>query len=139
MVLSMLAAPFIIQFAEPIVRRFTANDWLRARRRSRRSPRRRWRASDHVIICGYGRSGQNLARLLEAEDIPFIALDSDPQRVREAAADGGSVVFGDARRREALIAAGLAKARAVVITFADTPRRCKILHHVHAAAARSCR
>ena len=57
---------------------------------------------DHIIICGYGRSGQNLARLLEAEDIPYVAMDSDPQRVREAAADGSSVVYGDASRREAL-------------------------------------
>jgi CPA2 family monovalent cation:H+ antiporter-2 len=86
---------------------------------------------DHVIVCGYGRSGQNLTRLLEAEDIPFIALDSDPQRVREAAADGGNVVYGDAQRREALLAAGLAKARALVITFNDTPAARKILHHAH--------
>ena len=85
---------------------------------------------EHVIICGFGRSGQNLARLLDKEDIPFIALDSDPQRVREAAADGSSVVYGDAGRREALIAAGLTKARAVAVTFADTPTALKILHHV---------
>jgi CPA2 family monovalent cation:H+ antiporter-2 len=85
---------------------------------------------NHVIVCGYGRSGQNLVRLLEAEDIAFIALDSDPERVREAAADGSSVVYGDAGRKEALAAAGLAKARAVVVTFADTAISLKILHHV---------
>jgi CPA2 family monovalent cation:H+ antiporter-2 len=85
-----------------------------------------------VIICGYGRSGQNLTRLLEAEGISFIALDADPERVREAAGDGSSVVYGDAGRKEALFAAGLAKARAVVITFADTGAALRILHHVHA-------
>ena len=53
--------------------------------------------------------------------------------MREAAGDGSSVVYGDAGRKEALFAAGLAKARAVVITFADTPAALKILHHVHAA------
>ena len=83
-----------------------------------------------MIICGYGRSGQNLARLLDAEGIPFLALDSDPQRVAEAAADGGNIVYADAARREALTAAGLQKARAVVISFADTPAALKILHHV---------
>jgi CPA2 family monovalent cation:H+ antiporter-2 len=88
---------------------------------------------DHVIICGYGRSGQNLARLLEAEDIPFIALDSDPQRVREAAGEGSAVVYGDAGRRDALSAAGLGKARAIVVTFADTAVAMKILHHSHQA------
>jgi CPA2 family monovalent cation:H+ antiporter-2 len=85
---------------------------------------------DHVLICGFGRSGQNLARLLEKEDIAFIALDADPERVREAAGEGGSVVYGDAGRKEALQAAGLMKARALAITFADTPIALKILHHV---------
>jgi monovalent cation:H+ antiporter-2, CPA2 family len=51
--------------------------------------------------------------------------------VREAAADGSSVVYGDASRREALLSAGLAKARAVAITFANTTVALKIIHHVH--------
>jgi CPA2 family monovalent cation:H+ antiporter-2 len=87
---------------------------------------------DHVIVCGFGRSGQNLARLLDAEEVPFVALDSDPERVREAAGEGGVVVYGDAGRKEALSAAGLAKARAVVIAFADVAAALKIIHHVHA-------
>jgi CPA2 family monovalent cation:H+ antiporter-2 len=58
-------------------------------------------------------------------------LDADPDRVRQSAAEGSSVVYGDAGRRESLIAAGLPKARAVVITFADTAVAIKILHHVH--------
>ncbi len=131
MVLSMLPAPLLIQFAEPIVRKFTANDWLARAAQITQIAATTMARQNHVIICGYGRSGQNLARLLEAEDIPFIALDADPERVREAAGDGSSVVYGDAGRREALVAAGLAKARAVVITFADTPVALKILHHVH--------
>ena len=133
MVLSMLSAPLLIHFAEPIVRRFTANDWLARAAQITRIAATTMARQNHVIVCGFGRSGQNLARLLEAEEIPFIALDADPQRVREAAGDGSSVVYGDAGRREALFAAGLAKARAVVITFADTAAALKILHHVHAA------
>ena len=133
MVLSMLAAPLIIQFSEPVVRRLTANDWLARAAQITRIAASTMARQDHVIVCGFGRSGQNLARLLEAEDIPFIALDADPQRVREAAGAGGSVVYGDAGRREALVAAGLAKARAVVVTFADTGVALKILHHVQQA------
>jgi CPA2 family monovalent cation:H+ antiporter-2 len=130
MVLSMLSAPLIIHYADRIVRRFTANDWLARAAQITRIAATTMARQNHVIICGYGRSGQNLARLLEAEDIPFIALDSDPQRVREAAADGSSVVYGDAGRKQALAAAGLAKARAVVVTFADIAISLKILHHV---------
>ncbi|HMD72765.1 MAG TPA: monovalent cation:proton antiporter-2 (CPA2) family protein [Steroidobacteraceae bacterium] len=130
MVLSMLAAPLLIQVAEPFARRFSANDWLARAAQVTQIAARTMARQEHVIICGFGRSGQNLARLLEKEDIPFIALEADPQRVREAAADGSSVVYGDAGRREALIAAGLPKARAIAVTFADTATALKILHHV---------
>jgi CPA2 family monovalent cation:H+ antiporter-2 len=133
MVVSMLVAPLIIHFAEPIVRRFTANDWLARAAQVTRIAATAMARQDHVIICGYGRSGQNLARLLDAEDIAYVALDSDPERVSEAAGEGTSVVYGDAGRREALAAAGLARARAVVITFAETKVALKILHHVHRA------
>ena len=133
MVLSMLSAPLLIHFVEPIVRRFTANDWLARAAQITKIAATTMARQEHVIICGFGRSGQNLARLLDAEEIPFIALDADPERVRESAGDGFSVVYGDAGRKEALYAAGLAKARAVVITFANTPAALKILHHVHAS------
>src|SRR6478736_2212294 len=83
MVLSMLAAPFMIQLAEPLVRRMTANDWLARAAQVTQIAARTISRQDHVIVCGYGRSGQNLGRLLEAEGIPFLALDSDPQRVAE--------------------------------------------------------
>jgi CPA2 family monovalent cation:H+ antiporter-2 len=130
MVLSMLSAPLMIQFADPLARRFAAGDWLARAAEVTQIAARSMAHQEHVIVCGFGRSGQNLARLLEQEDIPFIALDSDPQRVREAAADGSSVVYGDAGRREALIAAGLPKARALAVTFADTPTALRILNHV---------
>ncbi len=74
----------------------------------------------HVIVCGYGRSGQNLARLLDQESIAYVALDLDPDRVRDAQAGGDSVVYGDATRRESLMAAGIERAAALVVTFAET-------------------
>ncbi|MGE8355782.1 MAG: NAD-binding protein, partial [Microvirgula sp.] len=82
---------------------------------------------EHAIICGYGRSGQALARLLEKEDMSLFALDLDPERVREAAAAGDAVVFGDAGKREVLLAAGLMRAKVLVITFADTHSSMQIL------------
>ena len=87
---------------------------------------------EHVIICGYGRSGQALARFLEREDIPFFALDLDPSRVKEAAAAGDAVVFGDAAKKEVLLAAGLMRAKVLVITYADTHSSIRILNVVQA-------
>ncbi|MEP7206085.1 MAG: monovalent cation:proton antiporter-2 (CPA2) family protein [Casimicrobiaceae bacterium] len=135
MVISMLSAPFWINFSEPIVRRLTANDWLARAAQVTQLAASSMARQDHVIVCGYGRSGQNLARLLSKEDIPVIALDSDPQRVREAAGEGGQVIYADAGRREALMAAGLGRARAVAITFAETATALRIIHHVRSLRA----
>ena len=132
MLLSMLLAPLLIQAAEPMARKLTANDWLARAAELTMVAAQSMARQDHVLICGYGRSGQNLARILEAEQIGFVALDNDPERVREAVGSGGSVVYGDASRKEALLAAGLSRARAVVITFSDLGTAKKILHHARA-------
>jgi CPA2 family monovalent cation:H+ antiporter-2 len=130
MVLSMLATPALILNSNRIVNRLSANDWLMQSVALTTIAKRAISAERHVIICGYGRSGQNLARLLVPERIPYMALDLDPDRVRQAAAAGQSVVFGDAARLQSLMAAGLARAAAVVITYHDTPSALKILRLV---------
>jgi CPA2 family monovalent cation:H+ antiporter-2 len=129
MILSMLTAPLMILLADPVARRVTAADWLARAAEVTAIAARTMGRQDHVIVCGYGRSGQNLVRLLEREDVRYVALDSDPYRVREAARDGSSVAYGDASRREALVSAGISRARALVITFANTPMALRILHH----------
>ncbi|PTT45305.1 potassium transporter [Aeromonas sp. HMWF016] len=78
--------------------------------------------SQHVIIAGFGRAGQTCARFLKLEEIPFLALDLDPERVSEAKLAGEQVAFGDASRRDILLAAGLLRARLVIITFDDRKR-----------------
>jgi CPA2 family monovalent cation:H+ antiporter-2 len=134
MVLSMLATPFIFMYSNRIVMRLSANDWLLQSVAMTTIAKRAINTEAHVIICGFGRSGQNLARLLEAEKIAYIALDLDPDRVRQAAAAGQSVVFGDAARLQSLMAAGLARASAVVVSYHDTPSALKILHLAHSHA-----
>jgi CPA2 family monovalent cation:H+ antiporter-2 len=88
-------------------------------------------AERHVVIVGYGRNGQRLARLLESEGVRYVALDLDPERVREAAAAGDTVVFADGMRAEALVAAGISRAAAVVLTFADARAAVRVLAHLH--------
>ncbi len=135
MVLSMLATPLLFIYSNAIVMKLSANDWLLQSVALTSIAKKSIKADAHVIICGYGRSGQNLARLLEAEQIPYMALDLDPDRVRQAAAAGQSVVFGDAARLQSLMAAGLARASAVVVTYHDTPSALKILQLVRSHAA----
>jgi CPA2 family monovalent cation:H+ antiporter-2 len=134
MVLSMLATPFVIMASNRIVMRLAASDWLMQSVQLTSIAKKAIRTEAHVIICGYGRSGQNLARLLSQESIPYMALDLDPDRVRQAAAAGQSVVFGDAARLQSLMAAGLARASAVVVSYHDTPSALKILQLVRERA-----
>jgi CPA2 family monovalent cation:H+ antiporter-2 len=130
MLLSMLVAPFIVERSGQLARRWGRSDWMHRAMELHNIAVQSMAAHQHVVICGYGRSGQSLARLLERESIPFIALDVDPQRIRDAVAAGESVVFGDAARREVLVAAGLLRAKALAITYADTTSALTILHCV---------
>ncbi|MBL0086710.1 MAG: cation:proton antiporter [Ideonella sp.] len=136
MVLSMLATPFIVMASGWIVMKLSANEWMLQSLQLTSIAKKAIHTESHVIICGYGRSGQNLARLLEPEGIPYMALDLDPDRVRQAAAAGQSVVFGDAARLPSLMAAGLARASAVVVSYPDTPSALKILQLVREHAPR---
>jgi CPA2 family monovalent cation:H+ antiporter-2 len=126
-VLSMMIAPIVIQYTDVITRRLCGGEWAGRARELQDIAVKSFGVDAHLIICGYGRSGQSLARLLESENIPYMALDVDPARVKAAAAAGESVVYGDAARREVLKAAGLKRARALVITFASLPGAMKIL------------
>jgi CPA2 family monovalent cation:H+ antiporter-2 len=127
MVLSMLATPLIVHYSDRIVMRLVGSDWLLQSVAMTTIARRAINTERHVIIAGYGRSGQNLARILEGEGIAYIALDLDPDRVRQATAAGQNVVFGDATRLKSLMAAGLARAAAVVVTYRETASALKIL------------
>lgn len=129
MVLSMLIAPLLISRMEQLTRLLSGSDWASQAKHVHDIAVKTFGTAGHVVVCGYGRSGQSLARLLESENMPFVALDYDPERVKAAASAGESVVFGDAGRREVLIAAGLSRARVLVVTFADVKAALSILRH----------
>ena len=134
MVLSMLVAPFVIAKSDRIVMKIASNEWMMQSLQLTQLASRTMAAQQHVIIAGFGRSGQSVATLLSDEKLPWYALDLDPERVQEAQAAGSNVSYGDAGRRESLIAAGINRASALVITFADTRAALKVLHLVHELA-----
>jgi CPA2 family monovalent cation:H+ antiporter-2 len=131
MLLSMLAGPFLIQYSDRIVLRFSSSEWMLRSLQLHQVAVRSIATERHVVLCGYGRTGQRLARFLEQEGIGYVALDLDPDRVREAAAAGDTVVFGDASRRETLVAAGVNRAAALVVSYVDIPSALKVLAHAH--------
>ena len=129
--LSMLVAPFLIRHNKLVARfvlrqtgpvetglaRLAAANQALARR-------------EHVILCGYGRVGQNVGRVLESEGFEFLAMDLDPVRVRAALAAGDAVIYGDAADEGVLKSAGLNSANAVVVTFSEPSRSLAIVRAV---------
>ena len=130
LVLSMLAAPIIVFYSDRIVMRFAASEWMMRSLQLTTLAARSMSEEKHALICGFGRSGQYLARFLAGEGVGYVALDLDPDRVREAAAAGEHVVYGNAARREMLIAAGIKRASVLVITFADVRAAERVLRQV---------
>jgi CPA2 family monovalent cation:H+ antiporter-2 len=119
--LSMLIGPLVVRYnkriADRLLRRKPADDsdfafeTVRTREVAQRN---------HIIICGFGRVGQNLARILERRGFEYVGLDSDPLRVRDARMMGDPIVYGDAMHPEVLRTLGLEHASVVVLTF-DAP------------------
>lgn len=80
--------------------------------------------TNHVVICGFGRVGQSVARMLKMEGIAFIAIDMDPVRVHESRNAGEPVLFGDASQKDILSSANVEKAKLILVTF-DQPDKAK--------------
>lgn len=120
-VISMAIAPLIIRSNDKVTRKLLRDSYLRQRYKDAHAFRQEVKEVDnHVIICGYRRVGQGLARLLEEQGVPYLGLELDSKIVTEAWEAGESVYYADASRTEILMAAGIQRARLVVITVVDT-------------------
>jgi monovalent cation:H+ antiporter-2, CPA2 family len=128
---SMLLGPLLVRYnrriAEIVLRQKSASpsDAALETAATREIARR-----EHIIICGFGRVGQNLARVLERRGFEFIALDADALRVRDARMAGEPVVYGDATHPEVLRALGLEHATVVVISFDEPDTALRIIRTV---------
>lgn len=119
-IISMALAPFIIRYNDTVSRKLFGDSYLKQRYKAAHDFSLEVKEVEkHVIICGYRRIGQSLSRFLQEQGIPYIGLELDPAIVSEAWEAGDRVYFADATRPEILIAAGLYRARMVVVTVAD--------------------
>jgi CPA2 family monovalent cation:H+ antiporter-2 len=136
LILSMVIAPFGIRYNKTIARFLL---------REQGPPQRAMELADaatsdvarreHVILCGFGRVGQNIARVLEAQGFEYIALDLDLARIRPARLAGDPVVYGDCSDEDVLRGCGLDTASAVVVTFANPAVSLGIVRAVRALRA----
>ncbi len=131
MVLSMVLSPLILN-NNKVVARFLLREQGPPRTASEREDAATIEIArrEHVVLCGFGRVGQNVARVLESQGFEYIALDLDPARIRAARQAGDPVVFGDSADESLLVKVGLETASAVVISFSDPATSLGILHSI---------
>lgn len=90
---------------------------------------------DHVIILGFGRVGQTIAKLLSAENIPYLALDMSVATVSRANKTGLPVYYGDGARRDVLHAIGVERASAAIVTVNDSEQAEKAVTAIRTASS----
>lgn len=127
LVLSMVASPVLVRYNAAISRRLAPQQTPGMESDSTALAIREGDVAGHVVLVGYGRVGQNLARFLDEEGTPYVALDLDSKRVREAHSGGDPVYYGDASRPDVLQAAGILRARVLVVTYSDVEAALRII------------
>lgn len=130
MLISMFLAPFLIERAARLSGEMAKGDWAHKAKAIHDIAVAGFGLDQHVIICGFGRTGRLIGEFLADEKVPFLAIDVDPQQVKHAAPIGGRVAFGSADRAEVLLAAGLPHARAVVIAYPDVHSAERVVRKV---------
>lgn len=135
MLISMFIAPFLINRAAKLSVDLGRGDWAHSVTIIQDVAVHSMALKDHVVICGFGRVGERIAEFLTMENIPFIGLDADPQCISRAKSQGINVVFGNADRAEVLVAAGVGRARAVVVSYPDAHSAERVIRIVRAKRA----
>ena len=130
MVLSMLATPFMMMRSEALVFRLSRSAWLERSVEITELSKHAMHENRHVIICGFGRCGKNLAALFEKEKMSFVALEINDDEVAKDRISGYRVELGDSTDLSCLLAAGLHRASAVVVSYNDTAAALKIVRLV---------
>jgi CPA2 family monovalent cation:H+ antiporter-2 len=130
MLLSMIISPILIQYSHVIALRFSKNEWFSQSMDLTKIAAQSIQNDQHVIICGFGASGQHVANMLESEGVNYLALDSDLERVQQASEAGKSVVYASSHNANHLIAAGITRAKAIVITFKSVQETIKVIQHI---------
>lgn len=128
---SIIGAPILIRYNQAIARVFAGHssppdDFVAPRT----NPGAIGQIQDHVIICGYGRIGQSVGHFLEQEGLPYVAIDLDSSRVKEAGFAAEPVYYGDATEPEMLDALGLLSARLLVISHEDIAAARRTLEYL---------
>jgi CPA2 family monovalent cation:H+ antiporter-2 len=123
-VISMALTPWLMSNSVLIAKRIVKSDLTLT---DEESSVRHDSLTNHVIICGFGRVGQSVARMLKMEGIKFVAIDMDPVRVQESRNAGEPVLFGDASQKDILMSSAIEKATLVLVTFDQVDKAKQVI------------
>lgn len=131
-IISMVLTPLVIRHGPRLVN----SAYLRIGRKSLAKVEEAASLADigkknHILILGFGRVGQTIARFLRPLNIDYAVLETDDIRIREASAADEPIHYGDSGRLDILKAAGAAEARIVVVTFDNAELAMKIVENMH--------
>jgi CPA2 family monovalent cation:H+ antiporter-2 len=138
LLLSMIVAPLFIYFNKEIAKKLLPEQWMKKTVYPDASTSELFtrNLSRHVIICGFGKNGQMLGKLLDDEQVSYIAIDDDLDMVNHCRAAGLPVIYGDSSEYAMLELCKIASAKAVVITFEEIPSIRKIIPQVRSHYAK---
>ena len=132
-VFSMAASPFLIRHSGKLSR--TIWTWLGGENYKTHSPEYRANLphAEHIIIGGFGRVGQTIARLLEANNIDYIGIDQNVEVVSEERQRDHNIIYGDCTNMEILQACHINSAQMAILTFRSIDMAKNTIEHIRAA------
>lgn len=124
-IFTMILAPFLFKYAHSVG--FKASEFKhkkkgesdRSNSEAVKSTKQKITFTNHVIIVGYGLNGKNLARVLKETGIKYVIIELNPDLIREAAAKGEDIIYGDCVREEILEQANVNRASVIVFAISD--------------------
>ncbi len=139
LVLGMIVSPLVIRYNKRIARLLLGERGPPAtavpREYTAAVAARELSGREHVLLCGFGRVGRNLARVLASQGFEYLAMDLDPDNVHAARLAGEPVVWGDSADEQLLRNLGLSRATVVIVTFADPDIAIDIVRSVRRVRA----
>lgn len=127
---TMVVAPWLVRYSFEISQLLARLAGQRISPRDREFSRISPHLTDHVILAGYGRVGQIIGKFLQANDVPFIALDTDAQVVKQARNAGHPIIYGSCQRVELLKRCHMERARLAVLTFKSLDDACRVVAQI---------
>ena len=121
-IISMIMTPFILKNLSHIVDKFLGIETSSTETLNTQCEKR----CNHIILIGYGRLGKQISKLIQRENLNFIAIENDIKTVKDAQKNGLPVIFGNASQKSILESVNIEEAAAVIISIGNSEK----LNHI---------